>query len=109
MYFVRIRLTFIAIALAVLVFGGLRQGDLRLSEPYDSPPTSGQLAGQPAPDPALPVVVSVAVHGSSTTRTLSSSHWHRHRRPAAAFTAASQHTPIVSDRATSRRSFPLLI
>jgi hypothetical protein len=109
MYFVRVRITFIAIALLIAAFGGLRQGELRSAEPYDGPPASGQLAGQPAPDPALPAFMSVAVNGSSTARTLSASHGHRHARPTAEITVANQPAPIGSDRATSRRSFPLLI
>jgi hypothetical protein len=106
---VRSRFILIVVALAVLAFAGLRHGDHRSTAPPGSNGATGQLAGQPAPDSALPAVVSAAATASAAVQTLPHSGWRHLVRPAEdAFTAVRQ-TPLVPDGATRRRTFPLLI
>ena len=105
----RVRLTLIVVALAVLAFAGLRPLEQRSPESPSSAATSGQLAGQPAPDPDLPAIVNVAVTTSVTVHTYLVVDSGRHLRPAQSVLAGTLRTPVVPDDTARPRSFPLLI
>ncbi|MPZ17340.1 MAG: hypothetical protein GEV06_05435 [Luteitalea sp.] len=105
----RIRLTLIVAALAILALAGLRPEVSRSTEPHGSAGSSGQLAGQPAPDPALPAIGSAAATASSTVQTLPHSGLSRHVRPAQAVFTLTVPAPVLPDVTTKPRSFPLLI
>jgi hypothetical protein len=106
----RSRLTLILLALTVLAAAGLGQGDPRAADPGDSASTQSQLSAQPAPDPALPAIVSAAAKGSATVRTLPAlAGWHRHAGPVDVVGTdhpGAQHGPDLIARP---RTYPLLI
>jgi hypothetical protein len=106
---VRVRLLLIATILTVLAFAGFSRGDQQSTEPRDNAPTSGQLADQPAPDAALPVIMGAAVTASAPVQTLPHFGWCRHLPPTRGAFTASPPVPVVPHGATVARSFPLLI
>jgi hypothetical protein len=106
---VRVRLTVIVVALAVLAFVGLRQGDLRSAAPQTSARTSGMLDAHAAPHAIPPAVVSTAVVGSATGQALPFLQWRRHARPAQGATGASRLAPAGANGADRPHSYPLLI
>jgi hypothetical protein len=95
--------------LAVLAFAGLRPVDQRSPEPPSGKAASGQLAGQPAPEPELPAIVNVAVTTSVTVHTQLVAESCRHLRPARSVFTVTLRTPVVPDDTARPRSFPLLI
>lgn len=106
---VRLRLVLIACALVVLAWAGVRQFDVRATEPSTGTPAAGQLSAQPAPAPAMPAVITEATTASPTTPTPLTSGWHRHLRPAD--TAVIVHRPpqYTAVHAARPLTFPLLI
>jgi hypothetical protein len=67
---VRLRLPLILFALTVLTFAGLDRGAPRTAEPGDWTPTQNQISTQPAPDSALPAIISAVAKRSATVQTL---------------------------------------
>ena len=106
---VRIRIAVIVVALAALAFVGLRPGDHRPAGADERPSSSGQLAAQPAPEPALPAIVSAAVTGATTVQTLPFSEWPGHVRPIRGAATVTGGALVGSAAPTKRRTFPLLI
>jgi hypothetical protein len=107
---VRSRLPLILLALAVLTFAGLDQGEPRAAKPGDRASTQSQISTQPAPDSALPAIISAVAKRSATVQTLPAlAGRHDHALPADV--AGTEH------RGTQRRpefnarplTFPLLI
>lgn len=104
------RLTLILLALTVLAFAGLDQGEPRAVEPLDNASTQSQLSAQPAPDPALPAIVSAAAKGSATVQTLPAlPAWHRHALPVALTGTDHPGTQHGWDLTARPRTYPLLI
>lgn len=106
---VRLRLLLIACALVVLAFAGLRHASAPPVDPIGALGTTGHLSTQPAPEPALPAVITEATTAAPTTPAPLTSGGQRHLRPADP-TVIVNHPPQPSaTHATRPLTFPLLI
>jgi hypothetical protein len=106
---VRVRLLLIAVALVVSALAGLRPADPPLVQSFDRAPTSGALAGQPGPDPALPAVISAAAIMSSSVQSQPAV-WPRGLVRPAQRASATTIRPAVAVHVSARPvTFPLLI
>lgn len=105
---VRPRLILIALALVVLAFAGLRQGDGRAQ--HTDGVVASQLSSQPAPDSEPPAIVKAAVTASGTAQTHVACESHAHERPARDL-STDGHRPLHDPeyRVSLPQSFPLLI
>jgi len=103
------RLTLIAVVLAVLVLAGVGHADQRSTGPHTGSGASGQVAGQPAPDPALPAIVNAAVTTTVTVQTHLAPESRRYLRPAEGVFTTISIAPLVRDDTSRPRAFPLLI
>jgi hypothetical protein len=106
---VRIRIAVLVVALAVLAFAGLRSGDHQPADVHPCSSSSGRLAAQPAPEPALPAIASAAAIGTTILQTLPFSEWPGHVRPVRRATAVAGVSLVWSAAPAARRDYPLLI
>lgn len=107
---VRIRLTLIAAALAVLALAGLRGDDARANEAAHVAVATTHLVAQPAPDVDPPAIVRAAVATPSGPQTLAAIDARGGARPVPGPLAAATQTPADPAYDVSRpRTFPLLI
>jgi hypothetical protein len=107
---VRLRLVFVAIALAVLALAGLRLENQRSVAPHSSIGASSHLSSQPAPDPEPPIIVRAAVTASATAQMHLACEPRCYVRPAQDVPSGSRQPPREpAYRAGLPRSFPLLI
>jgi hypothetical protein len=106
---VRARFVLIAVAFAVLAYAGLGAGDARPVDALDSAHSSSQLSAQPAPDAALPSVITASVKGSATVDTSPFSMPRRHTQRGQGVTLALRQALPASAADARPRAFPLLI
>jgi hypothetical protein len=106
---VRARLTLILVVLAVLVLTGLRVTDQRPTARESDGAASGQLAGQPAPEPDASAIVSTAVTASGTVQTHLARKSRRHLRPAEDVVTIVPRRSSTPPTTARPRAFPLLI
>jgi len=106
---VRVRLFLIAAALAILAIAGLRPGEPSSAPSLDSTPASSQLASEPAPDPALPAVITAAVARSASVQSQPAIWPHGFVRPAQWVLAGTAQPAVFAATSARPLTFPLLI
>jgi hypothetical protein len=106
---VRVRLTMLAIVLAVLVFTGLRHDGLVVPAAQEPGVAAGQLDAPPVPEPDVPVMASAAATRAATAQTHVVSESPRLPRPTRGTAHVPARLPGHPNGSTGPRAFPLLI
>lgn len=97
------------IALAVLAFAEIGNDNQAPTAQRHSHAASVEVGDQPAPEPAVPAIITAAVNTSATVQTVLVVESSRQLRPALSVFTVSSRLPVIAHSTDKPRFFPLLI